>query len=83
MQKGLVGMLETLVGCVEQLPRFQPQSKSPLVLGDIKKLRCRYDEKNITIQQYPRYFLYGVIQKTNNFICLYASPLLIYILVFK
>ena len=34
----------------------------------------QYEKK----QRYPRYFLYGVIQKTNNFICLHTSPLLLY-----
>ena len=44
-----------------------------------EKLRCRYDMRNITIQRYPRYFLYGVIQKTNNFICLHTKFIYLYL----
>ena len=54
-----------------------------VVLGDIEKLRCRYDMRKISRYNDIHDFLYGVIQKTNNFICLHTSPLIIYILVFK
>ena len=36
---------------------------STVVLGDIDNLIRRYDIKNITIQLYPQYCLYGDIQK--------------------
>ena len=49
-----------------------------LVLGDIENLRRRYDMRKVSRSTiFPVWCYSELIQKTNNFICLHTSPLLI------
>ena len=52
-----------------------------LVLGNIEKLRCRYDMRKIS--RYSDIHDISCMVLFRNNICLHALPFLIYILIFK